>query len=98
MTKQQPKNQATLMKSQRVTLLVCGAIMAVFILFVAVVSNGSLSPFTFPHIIVLLASWYVWKAEKVSDTITRAVVFLSVVGAASAIFFTWGYRDLLNYL
>lgn len=94
MTKPQVKKQTTLLKSQKVTLLICSVIMAVFILLVAVASNGSLSPYTFLHIIVLLMSWYALKAENISEDATRYITFLSVVGAASAIFLVVVYLPL----
>jgi hypothetical protein len=83
------------MTAQRILLIICGVIIAAFILFV-LIAAGSLIIYIVPHMLVLLGIWDVLKKSEVEDsTMTRLTLFFAVFGVVSAIFLLYFYVPLL---
>jgi hypothetical protein len=99
MVKRQQNSKTTLQRSERITLIVSAVVMGAFIVVVAVASGASLSLYTVPHMLVLIAIWYVMSGKVRASTARQFVIFLGVIGVMSAVFLTMAYLPYyISYL
>lgn len=77
---------------ERMTLIVCIIIIIAFLLFVAIATSGSLSYYTIPHAILVLALVCVLLFLNMLPKIAiRLCILLGIIGAAIAVGLTFAY-------
>jgi hypothetical protein len=85
--------------TERATLIICSIIMAAFVLFVSLATQGSLAFYTILHAMFTFFTIIVLLAKDVSSTVVRTAVVFGVLGAASAIFLVLAYLPYyMSYL
>ena len=77
------------MTTRKVLLIVCGIIMAIFVLLVAIASNLSLSFHTIPHVIVLASIWKILHGDGSDSTVSRLTIVFAILGAILAIYLVY---------
>lgn len=94
MTKSTPKNSKTdFFTPVRRWLLASTAVNASFVIFVAVATQGSLSPYTYPHGVLVLISLAAFFAQRTPKAILYIALCLSILGALVAIFLTLSFAN-----
>lgn len=95
MTKKQISNTRTPVTAQKIVLIICGVIIAAFILLILSTASG-LTSVTFPYILILLAIWNSIRQREIEDSmVSRLTLFFAVFGVISTIFLFYFYAPLL---
>lgn len=91
-------NKHSYPKTQRVTLIICAAIMAAYILLVYLAAYGSFWDFAAVHTVLMAITVpFIWITNA-SKVITYIVTSFSIVGAATALGLMLYYLTILNNL
>jgi hypothetical protein len=87
----QKQNSYTLSKVERKTLVACSIIMAAFVLFVSIATQGSLVYYTALHTILLLVTLGALFINGVPKVIVRIAMVLGLIGVVTAIWLIAAY-------
>lgn len=91
-------NKRNYLKPQRVTLIVCAAIMAAYIILVYITAGGAFWDFAAMHVLVMaIAVSFIW-ISNVPKIVTYIIMSLSVVGAVTALGLMLYYLTIINNL
>ena len=83
------------MTTQKIILIICGIIIAAFILLILFTASGQ-TFVTFPYILILLAIWNSILQPEIEDsTASRLTLVFAIFGVMSAIFLFYFYAPFL---
>jgi hypothetical protein len=95
MIKKQTKKIHAPITIQKIILIVCGAIIATFVLLILLTANG-LILVTLPYTLILLAIWNSIRQPEIKDsTMSRLTLVFAIFGVMSAIFLFYFYAPLV---
>jgi hypothetical protein len=95
MTKKQTNNTHKPMSAQKIILIICGTIIAAFILLILFTASGLIFV-TFPYILISLAIWSSIRQPEIEDsTASRLTLLFAVFGVMSAAFLFYFYAPYL---